>query len=141
MCCVFSERPLARLDSSSATHLSRNSGDRAAVVSSRSRSRSRSRSSRASGRFGCAGALRGMQEAEIQAASHRLEAVGVSARQLRAVTALLGGYARRKADDIAAATHSDSVRAIFIAASPAVSTGVIPAETCFRSSSVVCGLL
>ena len=106
------ERPPARLESSIATRLSHYAGDRAVVVSSRSCSRSRSRSSRACGRFGWGSAFREIQDAEIQAASRRLEAAGVSARQLRAVAAELGGYSWRKAGDISAAMETRSERAI-----------------------------
>ena len=113
----FSERPLTRSEYSPATRPSCDAGDRAALVSSRSRSRTRGRSSR--------GRVREIRDAEIQAASLRLESAGVSARQLRAVAAELGGKAWRKADDIAVAMEARCQRAFSKAAFPGVFTGAI----------------
>ena len=118
-----SERPLTRSEYSPATRPSCDAGDRAALVTSRSGSRTLGRSSRAPGRSGWGSALREIRNAEIQAASLRLESDGVSARQLRAVAAELGGKAWRKADDIAVAMEARSQRAFSKAAFPGVFTG------------------
>ncbi len=111
---LSSERPVTSSDYSPATRPSRDAGDRAALVFSRSRSRSRGQSSRAhcvSGRVIDVGEI---GHAAIEAASLRLELAGVSVRQLRAVAA-----------DIAAAMEARSERALPKAASSAVFSGPI----------------